>query len=179
MIKIEELYKVGKIQKTHALKGELNMICDIDPQYFMEGNPLILDYDAIFVPYFIESVRPKGTTSYLVKIDGIDTEEAASQFVNKDIYISKKEAEDLIEDIEEEEDQLIGFQIYDTKTNTLIGRITGIEDSTTNILFIVENENGEEVYIPAVENFIEEIKEGDKIIRMNLPEGLLGINSKE
>ena len=50
MITEGEITSVGKLLKTHALKGEMNMMLDIDPGYLEEGNPAILDIDGIYVP---------------------------------------------------------------------------------------------------------------------------------
>lgn len=179
MIKTEDLVIVGKFQKTHALKGELNVILDIDPQYFLEGNPLIVEIEGINVPFYVDSVRKKGSTSYLVKIEGIENGEEAAEFVNKEISIRSEDAEEwLTEDILEE-NFLTGFTVVDDNTGKHVGKITGIEDSTANVLFIVEDEKGETIFIPANEDLITETDEGAKIIRMNLPEGLLNIESLE
>lgn len=179
MIKPEEIINIGKFQKTHALKGELNMISDIDPEYFLEGNPLIVDYDGILVPYYVHSIRPKGSTSYLVKLDGIESEEEASQFVNKEIGIIKKDAEDWLDDEIVDSNGLIGFTVLDSETGNSLGEITDIDDSTSNLLFIITNESGEDIFIPANDDFIKEIDENEKIIRMNLPEGLIDLNKKD
>lgn len=179
MITSEELIEVGKFQKTHALKGELNMIIDLDPEYFIEGNPLIVDYDGIMVPYYAESVRKKGSTSFLIKLVGIDNEEEASQFINKDIYILKKDASNWIEEEFLTSNSFIGYQIIDVSSNTLVGEIKNIDDSTYNVLFIVKNDRNEEFFIPANEDLIKEIDYDSMQIRMNIPEGLLDINSLE
>ena len=52
MITEEEITSVGKLLKTHALKGEMNMMLDIDPGYLEDGNPAILDIDGIYVPFY-------------------------------------------------------------------------------------------------------------------------------
>ena len=39
MIKEEELIEIGKFQKTHALKGELNALLDVGPEYLEERQP--------------------------------------------------------------------------------------------------------------------------------------------
>lgn len=172
MIKREEIISVGKFQKTHALKGELNMISDVDPEYFSERNPLIVECEGIYVPFYVNSVRTKGSTSYLVKIDGVENEGEASQFVNKEIFILKKDAEEWLEDIEDME-TWTGYVVIDDKDDKKIGTLKSIDDTTANILFIIENDEGSEIYIPANEDFISEIDETNGIIRMNLPEGLL------
>ena len=176
MINSEDVYQIGKFQRTHALKGELNMISQIQPDYFIEGNPLIIEYDGILVPFYVENVRPKGSTSYLVKLSGVDSEEQGSSFVNKEIFILKHDAEKLIQQQIIESHPFINYKIIDSKTGEEIGLIKDVEDSTVNTLFIVETPGGEEIMIPASQDFIVEIKENDKIIRMVLPEGLLKIN---
>lgn len=172
MIKREEIISIGKFQKTHALKGELNMISDVDPEYFSEGNPLIVECEGIYVPFYVNSVRTKGSTSFLVKIDGVENEGEASQFVNKEIFILKKDAEEWLEDIEDME-TWTGYVVKVDKDDKKIGTLKSIDDTTANILFIIENDEGSEIYIPANEDFIAEIDETNGIIRMNLPEGLL------
>lgn len=179
MIKKEDITAVGKFQKTHALKGELNMISDIDPQYFLDGNPLIIEDDGILVPFFVESVRPKGSTSYLVKISGINSEEDASSFVNKEVNMLRKDADDWIDLSLPEEYEYMYYYVVDTSTGKSIGRIIDVEDSTTNILFIVEKFDGDEILIPATEDFIKEIDEDNNLIKMDIPEGLLDINNKD
>lgn len=175
MIKQEDIIPVGKFQKTHALKGELNMITDIDSDYFNKKNPVIIENDGILVPYYIETLRPKGTTSYLVKISGIDTEFEASQFVNKEIYILRKDAQEWLgEDLFDE--SFIGYTIIDENTGKEIGIVESIEDSTTNILLIVETKEKEIIYIPLNEEFIISIDEDMQKVYMKLPEGLIDIN---
>lgn len=178
MIEKEDLISIGKFQKTHALKGELNMISDIDPEYFIEGNPLIIEDEGIMVPYYVSSIRPKGSTSHLVKIEGIENEAEASQFVNKDVYVLKEDVEEWIDDEIIDSNELIGYSIINNENEEEIGKLEEIDDTTSNLLFLVRN-GDETIYIPANNDFIEEINDEKKIIKMNLPEGLLDLNRKK
>ncbi len=181
MIVEKDIKAIGKFQKTHALKGELNAILDIDPGYVEEGNAVIVDVDGIYVPFFASSVRPKGSTSYLIKLDGIDSEEEAKDFVNKTIYGVKSELAsflDLEEDEILDEDDLAGYKIYDALTGNYIGTIETVDSSTENLLFVVLTDDEEEIFIPAVDEFIDEVDDNEKIIRMRLPEGLVDLNKK-
>ena len=175
MILEAQIIEIGKFQKPHALKGELNALLDIDPDY-MDNKPLVVNTDGIFVPFFIESLREKGTYSYLIKLEGVDSEDEAKKFVNKKIFMMRKDVEEWIENQETElGNELIGYQIKDSKTSDEIGRIVAIEQNTDNPLFIVEK-LGEEFYIPVTDDFIIEIDDKDKIIFMDLPDGLIDIN---
>lgn len=179
MIKEEEISSVGKLLKTHALKGELNVVLDIDPGYLEEGNPAILDIDGIYVPFYAESVRSKGSFSYLVKFEGIDSEIEAKKLVNKTIYAVRDCLKEFMLDNYDEEyalyDDLIGCTVKDSERG-VIGKVVEIDTNTENELFIVESEDGNIVYIPLTEDFIEKMDEPTKTIIMNLPDGLLDIN---
>lgn len=179
MIKEEEISAVGKLQKTHALKGELNVMLDIDPEYLESGNPAIIDIDGIFVPFYAESVRSKGSFSYLVKFDGIDSEFEARKLVNKTVYAVKDKLKEYLEDNYDDEyalyDDLIGCTIVDVETG-VIGKVVDIDSNTENELFIVETPEGNIVYIPLTEDFIKEIDEANRTILMTLPDGLLDLN---
>lgn len=179
MIKEEEISAIGKLQKTHALKGELNVMLDIDPEYLESGNPAIIDIDGIFVPFYAESVRSKGSFSYLVKFDGIDSEFEARKLVNKTVYAVKDKLKEYLEDNYDDEyalyDDLIGCTIVDVETG-VIGKVVDIDSNTENELFIVETSEGNIVYIPLTEDFIKEIDEANRTILMTLPDGLLDLN---
>lgn len=179
MIKEEEISSVGKLLKTHALKGELNVVLDIDPGYLEEGNPAILDIDGIYVPFYAESVRTKGSFSYLVKFEGIDSEIEAKKLVNKTIYAVRDRLKEFMLDNYDEEyalyDDLIGWTIIDSEKG-VIGKVVEIDTNTENELFIVESEDRNIVYIPLTEDFIDKMDESTKTIIMNLPDGLLDIN---
>ena len=56
---------------------------------------------------------------------------------------------------------------------SFVGTITDIDDSTENWLFILQQENGKEVMIPAHEDFITEIRQEEKVIVVDLPIGLI------
>lgn len=179
MIKEEEITSVGKLLKTHALKGELNMLLDIDPGYLEEGNPAVLNIDGIFVPFYAESVRTKGSFSYLVKFDGIDSEIEAKKLVNKTVFALRDRLKEyMLENYDEEfalYDDLIGFAIEDMEAG-LIGKVVEIDTNTENELFIVETPDGNTIYIPLTEDFIEKVDEENKTITMRLPDGLLDLN---
>lgn len=179
MIDKKDLIAIGKFQKTHALKGELNVILNIEEDYLQSGNALVVEMDGLFVPFFATGIRPKGNTSFLVKLEGIDSETEAKKFVNKDIYAIRSQLAPFLEMEEDElrdEDHLSGYEIIDEISGDKIGIIMSVDSSTQNLLFIVEDENGKELLIPAVDDLISEIDDENKKIIMSLPEGLADIN---
>lgn len=182
MIKEDDVKAIGKFQKTHALKGELNALLDIDPGYVSDGHAIIIEMDGILVPFFASSIRRKGATSYLVKLDGIDSEDEARNFVNKTIYGKKKELMDFLELTDDDvldDEEMIGYRVVDSETEESVGRIEDVDTTTDNLLFVVATADGDTVYIPAVDEFIIEIDDDERIIYMNLPEGLVDLNKRD
>lgn len=168
--------------KTHGLKGEMNATVDIDLEFLEEKYPIVVDIDGAFVPFFVESVRPKGAEAALIKLEDVDFDEAASQFVNKLIWARKSDLADFLQ-LEEAEllddDDLLGFIVKDMD-GSLLGKVKYIDTNTINTLMVVENDSSEnedtnEIFIPLVDDFITEIDTDNKLIIVDLPEGLLDL----
>lgn len=180
MIESSELTEVGKFQKTHGLKGELNVLLDIDPDFFADGNPLVVDADGAFVPFYVESVRSKGAESFLVKIDGLDTHEEARKMVNRTIFARKDALKEYFGGEDGDfviEDDLMGYDVSDRKAGR-IGSVSRIDDMTENVLLVVTADDGTEIYIPLAGEFIEEIDDDRRLILTDLPDSLINLNAK-
>ena len=65
----------------------------------------------------------------------------------------------------------MGFDIVEASTHTSIGRIAAIDDSTLNILFVLEDGR----LIPANDDLVTNIDMTNQTITMNIPQGLLEI----
>ncbi len=176
MIKKEDIVAIGKFQKTHALKGELNALLDIDGDYAADGHPLIIDIDGIYVPFYAETVRPKGAESFLVKLRDIDSQEKAQELVNKEIFGLRS---DLVEYFDDPDMEIVadfvGYKVVDSRLG-VIGSIEDVDDSTANVLFVVATDDGETVYIPVAEEFINAVDDERKVVETTLPEGLVDLN---
>lgn len=172
MIRKEDTYLIGKITKAHGLKGEVNFMFTDDIFDRTESEYLICEVDGILVPFFMEEYRFRSDTTALVKFEDLNSADEVQFLVNCDVYFEKKYQEELDED-EVSLNYFVGFKMIDGDNNQEIGTIIDIDDNTENWLFIVERENGEEVMIPAHEEFISEIRQEEKIMVMDLPLGLL------
>lgn len=176
MIKKEEVYKIGIFNKPHGIHGELSFTFTDDIFDRVECDYLVCLLDGIFVPFFIEEYRFRSDSTALVKLEGVDSSERARMFTNIEVYFPVKFAE------EGETDELtwnffIGFTMYDIHAGEL-GEIIDIDQTTINVLFVVKY-GKEELLVPAQEEFIVEIDQVQKVITVNLPEGLLSMDTLE
>lgn len=173
MIRQEDVYRIGQITKVHGLKGEVvfNFVDDIFDR--VDCDYLICELDDILVPFFIEEYRFRSDSSALVKFEDMDSSEDALRLHGANVYFEKKYASET-DDGNISLNYFVGFAMFDT-SGTDIGVIIGIDDNTDNWLFIVESPDGEEVLVPAHEEFVAEIRNEDKIIIVDLPDGLLDL----
>ncbi len=173
MILPSSIIEIAALNKPHGVNGELSVSVDDDID-FKELKCIIVEMDGIFVPFFVESVRPRGAASVLLKIEGIDNEKDAMKLARHTIYALKDDVD--FEDANDGDgfyaEDMVGFKVSDTEAGE-IGEITGVNDQTDNILFIVTRPDGTDIFIPVAEEMIVEIDPEAKSCVMNLPQGLL------
>jgi len=171
MIQKEQCVKVGYVSKPHGVKGELSVSLfdgfyseDLEPEF------LLLDIDNGLVPFYIESLRVKGSKTFLVKLEDLESEEKARDFTGIEVYVESK-------DISSEEDfhsgSFIGFSVVDESKGD-IGVISGVNEISNNPLFIIDC-NGDEILVPIAQDFIVGIDDDNKIIAVDLPDGLVDL----
>lgn len=167
MLRKEDFVYYGKFLKPHGTKGEIGL----------EGDSILLgeecdfvacDIDGILVPFFFETRRTKNSDTLIVKIERMESAEEVRFLTNREVYIPREWTE--------ESEALSwsffrGFIAVDENLGEL-GKITDIDESTINTLFVIDND-GEEILVPAQEEFITGIDQENREILFNLPEGLV------
>lgn len=181
MITRDEIIEIGQFNKPHGISGEISASFTCDAEVLDNFSCYIIDINGIYVPFFIESLRPKNDHTVLLKFEGMNSDESVKQYSNRSIYVLKKEYDAIITDENEDDDDsatpadyFIGYKIIDVRHGE-IGEIIDIDDSTENALFIVMNDEKEEFYIPITEDFITGIDDTDLTINMSLPDGILDL----
>lgn len=177
MITRDRLVEVGEIFKPHGIKGEVTLTLDA-PLEPADLRCFILQIDGLFVPFFAESVRPRGAESWLVKMDGVDNERDAAALARHKIYTP---ADELPEGFDEAYDDgiylydLIGYTLTDTD-GTEVGVIDNIDDSTANVLLHVTTASGTRVFVPFADELMTDIDTDNRRLSLNIPDGILDLN---
>ena len=170
MIRLEEISPIGVFGKTHGIKGEINLELNVD--FYLENTPyIIVDIDGIFVPFFINDYRYKSDTVALVQFEDINTEERVRPFFGKKAYVKKE----VLDDGEEDEFSInyyVGFTML-TPQRTVIGQIVEIDDSTANVLFVLDND----ALIPVGAIEVLDLDPDRHTMIVEVPEGLLDIEN--
>ncbi len=167
MIRLEDCYKIGRLGKTHGVKGEISMLIDDDVFDRTDADYVVLMVDGILVPFFIEEYRFKTDSNVIMKFCDIDSMERAAELTGCDVYFPRELSDD-------GEDgptlaAIVGYSIIDKATGRTVGTISGVDDSTANTLF----EMADGRLIPATDELIAGIDQQKRTLTMQLPEGLL------
>ena len=176
MIRKEEVYKIGLFNKPHGIHGELSFTFTDDIFDRADCDYLICQLDGIFVPFFIEEYRFRSDSTALIKLEGIDSTERARMFTNVEVYFPARFVEEATPG-DLSWDFFVGFRMEDVQHGAL-GEIVDVDTTTVNTLFVVEKD-GEELLVPAQEAFIVGVDQEQKLVTVNLPEGLLSLDEVE
>lgn len=177
MITREELIAIGHYNKPHGVAGELSATVDVEIDVLGALSCLVSEMDGIYVPFFVNSLRPKTSETVLLTIDGINSEQEASRLVNHDIYALKREFRQESDDADADGyplDYFIGFELQDSD-GTRVGEIVQVDEQTENAIFIVDDGEGE-LLLPASDDLIVEFDLDKKVMVMDLPQGILDLN---
>ena len=167
MIRKEDVFKIGRLGKSHGVKGDISFPFDDDVFDRVEADYLFLDIDGILVPFFIEEYRFRNDTTAIIKFEGVDSQERARELTGCDVYFPRELADSAEDGLSWS--AIVGFYILEMKSGKVIGRIASIDDSTLNILFCLEDGR----LIPATDDLITAIDQQARTITMHIPEGLL------
>ncbi|MDD4490046.1 MAG: ribosome maturation factor RimM [Paludibacter sp.] len=172
MISKSQLFPIGQINKPHGIQGEMSFGFTTDVFELEELPFFIFELDGIFVPFVVADFRLKTTSTGILRLDGLNSEEDVRPFSGLQIFILKEQL-DLLGEVEPDLDYLVGFQLKDIEKG-IIGVISEIDHTTENVLFVIQKDD-DELLIPVSEEYIREINQDNKIIEVELPDGLLDL----
>lgn len=169
---MENYISVGKLSKPHGISGALVFLLDFElqdeelfpPHFFIEKK-------GMYTPLFIHSYSLNNDLSGYVQFEEINSRTEATPLTGKEIFLLEKDVEKYFVE-EEGYEVLIGYTLFDNETK--IGTIIDIEEMPMQIMAIVQI-GEEEHLIPLADDWVLDIKEDEKIIILNLPDGLLDL----
>jgi 16S rRNA processing protein RimM len=166
--------QVGFFRKTHGVHGEL--VLEYEPVFepsVEKVDRFFVELEGLLVPFFISEngFRFKSSKSAIIKFDWVDTENYARRLVGSSAWLFNHE-------IVLEEDELpvsifAGFILEDEKLGK-IGKITSVDDFSGNLVLNVDYK-GAGILVPFNEDFLVLADEEQKILKLNLPDGLIDI----
>src|SRR4026209_505289 len=160
---------VGFLRRAHGVQGEMIMDLHTDfPERFRSGRKLLVGAEHKMMT--VEAVRSHAK-GMLVKFKGIETPEATVPFRNQWVYIKAADVPPLPQG-QIYQHELFGFQVVDENEN-LLGELVEIIETGANDVYVVRNEFGKEILLPAIPSVILDLDPVRRFMRVHLLEGLI------
>jgi len=171
---LNDCFYIGTIVQKFSFKGELLIKLDSDdPEMYEELESVFVALGNNLVPFFIERSSLHKSNLLRVKFEEVDTEADAEALLKHKLYLPLAALPKLSGN-KFYYHEVIGFEVEDTQFGK-VGKITGVNDTTTQALFEIEDEQGNEILIPIIDSFIEKVDRAKQKIIVNTPEGLIDL----
>ena len=159
---------VGFLRRPHGVHGEMIMDLHTDfPERLRSGRKLFVGEE--HKPLTLSGARPHAK-GILVKFKGIETPETAGQWRNQWVYVRATDVPSLPEG-KIYQHELFGFAVVDEIGNPL-GELVEIIETGANDVYVVRNESGKEILLPAIPAVILETDPVRRLLRVHVLEGL-------
>lgn len=169
---IEESYKIGYVQRTHGLKGEVTVAFTPDaPTDWKAIASVFVEQNGQLVPFFIESFSLKGEKAFF-KWEEVTTLDHAKALQGCSLYLPKSMRPKSGRN-EFHNDEVIGFTLVDKRLGEL-GDITSVEQHGAQ-RFLVFAHRQKQHLLPLNAPFLKSVNKTTRRITVELPEGFLDI----
>ncbi|MBX2844585.1 MAG: ribosome maturation factor RimM [Saprospiraceae bacterium] len=170
-MQLDELTTVGTLRKTHGVHGEIKF--EFDPFYgddVFGQTVIIIETEGEYLPFFIETMDETTSGKGILKLEDINTKEAAARLNGKSIFLNTKS---LAQVKEEALTSYVGFLVKDVQLGD-IGIVQEIIEMPQQLLLQLDFK-GKEILIPLHDDFIKAEHPTKKELLLKLPEGFLEI----
>jgi len=167
-----EYFKIGKLVTVVGLKGELLLKHTLGKKTSLKGLQAIFieDKKDSFMPWFMETTKIKSDEETYIKLEGIDTREAAAKLTQKEIWLTETDFKKFA--AKTAPVSLLGYTVINEGES--IGSILEVIEQPHQLLCRLEVRS-KEVLIPLNENTLQKIEHKKKQVLVQLPEGLLAL----
>ena len=168
----DNCFELGKITKTHGLKGEVVLWLDVDfPEDYEDLESILLEERGELVPYFMESYRLSGNRA-IVKFEDIDTFEKAELMINLQAFLPLEDLPELDKN-QFYYHEIIDYKVVDKNLGEL-GTVQTVHSMQAQDLLVMDYK-GKEVLIPVISEIVLNADKEAKVLNVNLPDGLLEV----
>ncbi len=167
----QEYFEIGQIVNTFGIKGMLkvNPFTD-DISQFEKMESILIEQKGKLIQMQIEEVK-YSKNQVLLKLKGIENINEAETYRNCYLKIPREKAKKLPKDTYFIAD-LIGLDV-ETDEGILLGKVEDIYNSGANDIYVVKDNLGKQILLPATKEVIKQIDLSQEKITVHLLKGLL------
>ena len=163
---------IGKIVSAFGLKGEMIALHSLGKKIAVAKIKVIYleQQKDELLPYFVEATRKKGEDELYIKLEGIDSKEAVSKYLRKEIWMREEEVQSHTQ--KDNPIGWVGYRVVDQGRD--LGAVLEIIEQPHQVLCRLEIDS-KEVLIPINEQTLDKIDHKTRTLLLSLPDGLLEV----
>ena len=166
---MKEFYLVAKIVSAFGRDGFVKVSSFTDfPDHLLNLKKVYIDFFGDKKELVID-VAEKSKDSFLFKFGNFDNEKDIEVLIDKEVFVDDQELIKLPENFYFIHD-LIGSRVL--RNDVEIGKVKNVVSFPANDVYVIENEQGEEILIPAVHDYIEGFDPVEKLLKLKAGEKL-------
>lgn len=167
---MEKYFEVGQIVNTNGLKGFVKVKPFTDNiKEFEEFKSIYIVKHKELIEYQIETVRYI-KNMVLLKLQGVDDINKAEELRNLYLKVDRNKMPDLPEDSYYIVD-LLECEV-ETIEGKLLGKVDDVFNTGSNDIYVVKDEFGKQILLPAIGEVIKDVDISNKKIIVELMKGL-------
>jgi len=172
----KDCFKLGKFTKPFRYHGEVILWMDVDDRSPYSKIKVVWVEERIsLVPYMITKLKPH-KDRFVATIEGVNSEQGAKSICGKDVYLPISELPKL-NNSQFYFHEVPGWTVVDLNTGEEVGEIEQVLDHEPYPMLEV-NRDGVELILPLPANFIVEVERENKILKVEIPDGLVQVFTK-
>ena len=159
------MLRIAKVLKSNGVDGDVLVSAPDVALEDLQG-PVLIDFDGLPAPFFIESCTRRGSGKYIIHLTDVCKLEDAEELVGRFLW------SDEVEEDDDEAQDFTGWKVLNR--GDYVGTVTDYEPIPGNLcLYLKPAEDADEIIIPLHEDLIISIDEESLTLNLNLPDGLL------
>jgi 16S rRNA processing protein RimM len=166
---VNDYYLIARIISTSGNEGFVNITLFTDfPEHLNSLKKVYIDFFNSKKEFIVDKVK-NNKDKYQLKLKNFENAEEAEILTGKEIFIKEEDLLKLPKD---------QFYIHDIigsvvlRNNVEIGKITDVISLPANDVYVIKNNLGEEILIPAVYDYVESFDSEKKIMLLKPGEDL-------
>ncbi len=170
---MKDYIHIGKLVAVFGVKGELILKHSLGKKSNLKEATAIFveETKGSYIPYFVETAKAKDEEETFIKLEGVDSKEAAARFTAKPVWLLDADFRKLAG--KDAPISLLGYEVI-TDEDENLGPIEEVIEQPHQVLLRVTLE-GNEALIPLHAETLDKIDRVAQKVYVTLPDGLLDI----
>lgn len=164
-------FSIGKLVSAHGLQGEILVRHSLGKRSALKGVTAIFleERKNSFLPYFLQQATVKDAEHIYLKLEGIDTKEAAQKLLPAQVYLQEEDFK--AQAASSSPLALLGYMVEDEQHGAL-GVVEEVIEMPMQVLVKVMIQ-GKEALLPVNEQSLVKVDKKKQVVHLNLPDGLI------